>query len=247
MSKIIAVWGSPNSGKTTCAVKLSAAIYERYNASVLMLSCDNVTPSLPTIFPNFKSDDLFSVGVPLSKTDITQQELIKSIVTLKSKINLGFLGYKDGENKFTYPDYDKKKARTFIEVLKSLADFVVVDCTSTLDNSLSCFCVKEADEVIRLATPTLKSISFFASQLPLYADPAFNLDRQIVGLNCTENDCFMPIDEVKNHLKNVSFTLPYCREIRQQTMDGELVKSVSDKKYAAKFKAIADKVVRNNA
>lgn len=243
MSKMIAIWGAPNSGKTTFAVKLASAIYERYNSTVLMLSCDNSTPSLPSLFPNFKSDDLYSVGVPLSKTEITQQELIKSIVTLKNKINLGFLGYKDGENKFTYPDYDEEKAHALIEGLKSLADFVIVDCTSSLDNVLSSVAIQEADEVIRLATPTLKCINYFASQLPLYTDPKYRLDRQIIGLNVTESDCYMPIDEVKNHLKEVSFTLPYCHEIRQQTADGELFKPVSDKKYTYKFKAIADKVV----
>ena len=243
MSKVIAIWGAPNSGKTTFAVKIASTIYERYNATVLMLSCDYAIPTLPALFPNFKSDELYSVGAALSKTDITQQEAIRTIVTLKSKINLGFLGYKDGENKFTYPSYDETKAHTLLEVLKSLADFVVVDCTSSLDNPLSSVAVKEADEAIRLASPTLKCMSFFSSQLPLYADPAYNFDRQIVGLNCTEADCYMPTEEAKNYLKQVSFTLPYCHEIRQQTVDGELIKNVADKKYAAKFKAIADKVV----
>lgn len=243
MSKVIAIWGAPNSGKTTFAVKIASTIYERYNATVLMLSCDNAIPTLPALFPNSKSDELYSVGAALSKTDITQQEAIKTIVTLKSKINLGFLGYKDGENKFTYPSYDEIKAHTLLEVLKSLADFVVVDCTSNLDNPLSSIAVKEADEVIRLASPTLKCMSFFSSQLSLYADPTFNFERQIVGLNCTEADCYMPIEEAKSYLKEVSFTLPFCHEIRQQTVDGELIKNITDKKYSAKFKAIADKVV----
>lgn len=243
MSKMIAIWGAPNSGKTTFAIKLASAIYEQYSSTVLMLSCDNITPSLPVLFPNYKSDELYSVGVPLSKTEISQQELIKSIITLKNKINLGFLGYKDGENKFTYPDYDEEKAHALLEGLKSLADFVIVDCTSSLDNVLSSVAIQEADEVIRLTTPTLKCISYFASQLPLYVDPKYRLDRHIIGLNVTESDCYMPIDEVKNHLKEVYFTLPYCHEIRQQTADSELFKPVSDKKYTSKFKAIADKVV----
>ena len=243
MSKMRAIWGAPNSGKTTFGVKLASTIYERYNATVLMLSCDNIIPTLPSLFPNSKSDELYSVGAALSKTDITQQEVIKCIVTLKSKINLGFLGYKDGENKYTYPSYDEIKAHTILEVIKSLADYVVVDCTSSLDNPLSAVAIKESNEVIRLAAPTLKCMSYFSSQLPLYADPAFCFDRQIVGLNCTEADCYMPLEESKNFLKEVSFTLPYSHEIRQQTVDGELIKNVADKKYAVKFKAIADKVV----
>lgn len=243
MSKLIAVWGAPQTGKTTFAVKLASAVYERYSSTVLVLSCDDVTPALPVLFPNSKSDELYSVGAALAQTDITQQEVIKSIVTQKGKINLGYLGYKDGENQYTYPAYDESKAAALLEVMKSLADFVIVDCASGLDNVLSAAAVKGADEVIRLAAPTLKSISFYASQLPLYADPAYQCDRHILGLNCTEADCFMPVEEAKSHFKEVAFTLPYCREIRQQSIDGELARAVRDKKYRAKFGAIADKVV----
>lgn len=243
MSKLIAVWGSPNSGKTSFALKLASAVYERYSSTVLVLFCDDTTPSLPCLFPGLKADDLYSVGAPLSETEITQQAVVESIVTRKGKVNLGYLGYKDGENKYTYPSYGEDKARDLLEVLKSLADFVVVDCTSSLDNVLASTAVKEADEVIRLAAPTLKSISFFASQLPLYADPVFQGERHILGLNCTEADCYMPIEEAKSHFKEISFILPYCQEIRQQSIDGKLAEPVHDKKYTAKFKAIADKVV----
>lgn len=243
MSKLIAVWGSPFSGKTTFSVKLASAIYDRYSSTVLVLTCDDMTPALPILFPKFKSDEIFSVGTALTQTDITQQEVIKSIVTCKEKINLGYLGYKDGDNRYTYPSYGEGKAVALLEVLKSLADFVIVDCASGFGNILSAVAIKDADEVIRLSAPTLKSIGFFASQLPIYADPAFQCDRHILGLNCTEADCFMPIDEAKSHFKDISFVLPFCREIRQQSIDGDLVMPVKDKKFSAKFRDIADKIV----
>ena len=48
MSKLIAVWGSPDSGKTSFAVKLASAVYERYNSTVLVpVSYTHLT--LPTI------------------------------------------------------------------------------------------------------------------------------------------------------------------------------------------------------
>ena len=72
MSKLIAVWGSPNSGKTSFTVKLASAVYERYNSTVLALCCDDATHALPCLFPGFKSDELYSVGAPLSHTEITQ-------------------------------------------------------------------------------------------------------------------------------------------------------------------------------
>lgn len=243
MGKLITVWGSPNSGKTTLAVKLAKCIYENYSATVLMLSTDDTTPTLPVLFPNTKADDLFSIGVPLSKTDIMQHEVIKSIVTVKGKSNLGFLGYKDGENKFTYPSYDDKKAKALLAMLKSIVDFVIVDCNSSLDNLLSATAVEQADTVIRLTTPDLKSISFFSSQLPLYADPKFKMEQHIVVLNSIEKELFMPILEAKIHFKDVGFTLPYCIHLREQNINGDLLKDITDKKYIGTLKMIAEKVV----
>ncbi len=242
MSKLIAIWGAPCSGKTTFATKLALCIYENYSSTVLELLCQNETPALPVLFPKRKAGDLFSVGVPLSQTDIVQDDVIESIVTLKQKQNLGFLGYKDGENKYTYPKYDDNKAAEFLSVLKSLADYVIADCSAEL-TGLSAAAVKTADVVIRLAAPDLKSMSFFASQLPLYGDGGFKTDQHIIGLNITGNEIYLPIEETKTHYKDVSFVLPYCREVKAQMQSGELTQPVSDKKYKDMIKKITEKVV----
>lgn len=243
MAKIIAVWGSPESGKTTFATKLAKTIYENYQSTVLVLYADNTTPTLPVIFPNYKKDFLYSVGVALSKTDITQESVINQIVTVKGKQNFGFLGFIDSENKYTYPKFDDEKVRALFVVLSTLADYVIIDCTSTLDNKISEMAIKEADEVIRLATPDLKSQSFYSSQLSLYSDPLYKLEKHIQGINVPNEELYMPIDERKSHLHDVSFILPYCRQIKQQMLDGCLLEGINDKNYDTKMKLIADKVV----
>ena len=102
--------------------------------------------------------------------------------------------------------------------------------------------VKEADEVIRLNTPTLKSISYSYSQLPLYSDPIYRLRHQIEGLNVTE-DLYMPIEEATSQLHDVRFTIPYSQAVKQQMIDGNLYETVNDKKYNDTVRAIANKVV----
>ena len=47
--KIIAVWGSPNSGKTTFATKLATAIYASFESTVITLFTDLETPVLSAI------------------------------------------------------------------------------------------------------------------------------------------------------------------------------------------------------
>lgn len=243
MSKVIAIWGAPNSGKTTFATKLARSIYDEYQATVIVVYADNETPTLPIIFPNYKKEDLCSVGVALAKTDIDRHEVVKQMVTVKDKQNFCFLGFTDGENKYTYPAFDATKVRSLYSVLASLADYVIIDCTSSLKNPLSKVAVREADEVIRLSAPNLKSVSYLASQLPLYIDPMFRLEKHIQGICVTDADLYMPIDEAKAQLHDVRFTIPYSRAVKQQMLDGNLYEVVNDKKFNDKFKAIVEKVV----
>ena len=54
--------------------------------------------------------------------------------------------------------------------------------------------VKYADEVIRITAPTLKSVSWQSSQLALYSDPIYKLERQHPGLNTPDGELYMPAE-----------------------------------------------------
>ena len=242
--KIIAVWGSPNSGKTTFATKLATAIYDSYQATVIVLYTDLEAPVLPVLFPNSKPEDIGSVGIPLSKTEIDRDEVIKQLVTNNKRQNFGFLGYRAGENKLTYPKFGRAKAEALFEVLCELADYVVVDCTSNLENNvLASVGMELASQVIRLASPDLKSISYYISQLSLYGDVKYKLDEHIQGINTPNADVFMPIEEAKAHLSEVAFSLPFCVEVKEQMQKGTVHESVRDKLYSKRMREIAKEVV----
>lgn len=241
--KIIAVWGSPNSGKTTFATKLATAIYDSYQATVIVLHTDIETPVLPVVFPNSKPEDIGSVGVPLSRTEIDRGEVIKQLVTNSKRQNFGFLGYRAGENKFTYPKFGRAKAEALYDVLCELADYVIVDCSSNLDNDLLASTgIEMATQIIRLASPDLKSISFYLSQLPIYKDK-YRLDEHIQGINTPNSDVFMPIEEAKSHLTEVAFSLPFSSEVKEQLQQGTIYKPVRDKHFSKRMTEIAKEVV----
>lgn len=113
MGKLIAVWGSPDSGKTTFSVKLAEALYNRSRgkSAVIVVFTDIVTPTIPVIFPNFRSEDVFSVGTILSKPDFFADDVVSNMVMTKDRMNLGYLGYKDSENHHSFPEYTDKKAK----------------------------------------------------------------------------------------------------------------------------------------
>ena len=242
--KIIAVWGSPHSGKTTFATKLATAIYSSFESTVITLYTDLQTPMLPVLFPFEKPEDLGSVGYPLSRTEVEQSDIIASLVTVKEMQNFGFLGYRTGENKYTYPKYGKAKAEDLLNALCKLADYVIVDCTSNPeDNTLAGTAIEKADQIIRLSSPDLCSISFFLSQLPVYSDSRFRLDDHIQGINIPDADVLIPIEEAKAQLGEVSFTLPYSSAVKEQFQQGKLHAKTTDKRFEARIREIAGKVV----
>ena len=246
--KIIAIWGSPHSGKTTFATKLATAIYSSFESTVITLYTDLQTPMIPVLFPFDKPEDLGSVGYPLSRTEVEQSDIINNLVTVKEMQNFGFLGFRAGENKFTYPRYGKAKAEELYRALGMLADYVIADCTSNLENNvLSSVAVEQADQIIRLASPDLSAISFFLSQKGVYEDAKYRMDEHIIGLNTPDADAYMPVEEARSHLKDVAFTVPYSQLIKEQLQKGSLYAPAKDKRFDSRMKEIAGKVVEYEA
>ena len=242
--KIIAVWGSPHSGKTTFSTKLATAIYSSFESTVITLYTDLETPVIPVLFPFEKSEELGSVGYPLSKTEVEQGDIIRCLVTVKNMQNFGFLGYRAGENKYSYPKFGRAKAEELLGELCRLADYVIVDCISDLDsNVLSQTAIEKADQILRLSSPDLQSISFFLSQLPVYGDSKYRLDEHIQGINTPNADVFMPIEEAKSQLGEVSFTVPFSLSVKEQMQKGTLYEKTSDKRFEGRMREIAGQVV----
>ena len=60
-------------------------------------------------------------------------------------------------------------------LLRHIADYVIVDCTSVLTgNVLATAALEVADDVLRMCGCDLKAISYFASYLPLIEHRKFN-------------------------------------------------------------------------
>lgn len=240
MSKVIAVYGSPSSGKTTFSLKLAQEVYTHSKSKVIFLSPDTKVPSLPYIFPHFKADDLYSLGQALDKTDIFGEDILKQLVATKAMRNLGYLGFKANDNQYSYPRPTTDKLTALFKQMKELADYIVVDCSTDEEDAISAFALSVAETGIRLVTADLKSIGYFASQAYRYVDIE---ERSITVLNTTENDVFLPVDEIKAHFQSVSAILPYSRELKRQISTGTLSEKLLDRKYGRRVAEIAKKVI----
>lgn len=233
--QMLAVWGSPSSGKTVTAIKIAAELAKR-KQNVVVVCCDLSAPAIPTLIKS-KRTGTVSIGEVLEAPVITQELILKNCVSFDKNPYITLLGYKMGESVFDYAEYTKERAVDLLVLLRHIADYVIVDCTSILtDNILSTAALEVADEVLRLCPNDLKSISYFASYMPLIGDRKFKPDKHIKVLSCTRAGGGGEYGEAYS---GIVHHLPHIPAIEQQSAEMTLIEPLSGKDAKAYETVIA--------
>ena len=224
--QILAVWGSPSSGKTVTAVKIARELsLDKKNVAVVF--CDAICPTLPTVLKTKKPVE-GSIGEVLTAPNITQELILKNCICPAKNPYISFLGYKAGENVFTYAEYAKERAVDLQVLLRHIADYVVVDCASNLtDSILSTAAMEIADTVLRLGSCDLKGVSYFMSCLPLIADRRFKPEKHIRVLSNVKPR--QDSGGYENTYGGVSYRLPHVDSIEEQFYSLSLLDGLSGK------------------
>lgn len=238
---VLAVWGSPASGKTTVAVKL-ADYLARKKKNVLLIFADMTAPPVPGICAPTELEGEKSLGSILAAAHVTENLIKKNCMFYKKNAYLSIVGMLKGENVFTYPPYEQTQAAELIEQARGIAPFVIIDCTSTIASDiLSAVALMEADTVLRLVNCDLKSISYLSSQLPLLRDNKWDADRQLkAASNVKQQEASSHIEQV---LGSVAFQIPHSSEVETQFLEGEMLKELCLKESRA-FRKEIEKISR---
>ena len=237
---MLAVWGSPGSGKTVTAVKIAQMLSAKKKNAILLL-CDMTAPMLPCICSPDELECERSLGNILAAARIGENLIKHNLVTLKRSNYLTVLGLLKGENEYSIPPFTEKQAIELLDGLRQIAPYVIVDCGSYIANDiLSAVALMEADSVLRLANCDLKSISYFSSQLPLLKDAKWDADKQYkVAANIKP---FQAADHIGKVLGSVTFKLPYSQELEEQYLAGNLFSDLSLKDSRA-FRKELEKII----
>lgn len=238
-NNVLAVWGSPSSGKTLVSAKLANYLTGK-GYDVALILCDTDAPPLHLLVPINKIENERSLGSILAAVKINQNLILQNSITIKKNSHISVIGMLKGENKFSYPRYTQVQASELIEQLTEIVDFVIVDCSSHLsDDILSTVALIESDCVLRLINCDLKSVSYLSSQLPLLADSKFKADKQLKVANDVK-----PIhssENIEQVIGGVMFTIPHCDLVEKQYLIGELLLDTPLKKETKEFRqAIED-------
>ena len=235
MSKIIAVNGPPGSGKSTVALKLAQEIYALTHKPVLYLSPDLVIPCMGVIFPSTRQQRLHSIGRALDKTDIFQEDIMAETVTTKYMENFGYLGYKVGENYFTYPTPTDDKIADLFQSMRAIAEYSIIDCDRNQDDLISSLGRGNANHLIQVINPDLRSMSFYGQTL--------TPEGSIKVMNMLDKDLFLPIKETTSHFKGIDYKIPYSRAVKLQGISGTLPQFVRDAGYRMAMASLAKAVI----
>ncbi|BAE86451.1 AAA family ATPase [Desulfitobacterium hafniense] len=219
--QVLAVWGSPGSGKTTVSVRLAKYMADQ-KKNVALLLCDMTAPMLPCICSPSDLECERSLGSILAATHVTDLLIKQNCVTHKKLDHLTIIGMLKGENVFTYPPYSQELAAELIDHLRDIAPYIIIDCGSAIAHDiLSAVSLLEADSVLRLVNCDLKSVSYLSSQLPLLKDQKWDADKQYkVASNIKSNQAGEHIEQV---LGGVAFRLPHSDELENLALSGNLL------------------------
>lgn len=224
-NQMLAVWGSPGSGKTATAVKLAVGI-ARQKRDVALLLCDMNTPMLPCICPPNELEEEHSLGSILAASHVSESLVRHNCMTHKRFRHLTILGMRKGENEYTYPVYERQQAEELLNCLRGIAPYIIIDCGSHIANDiLSAIALMEADAVLRLVNCDLKSISYLSSQLPLLKENQWDAEKQYkVASNVRPGEAGGHIEQV---LGSTAFQLPHSSEVSAQVLEGNLFRELS--------------------
>lgn len=240
-NQVLAVWGSPGSGKTTLSVKIAKELQSR-KQSVAVVLCDDVTPALPVLLPNSKLEHR-SLGELLSRSRISQAEILKYSVSYGRNDNISLLGYCIDENPMSYPEYSGITAKSLISALSRLVDKIVIDCSSDLvGNPMTLVALEISDATLRTVNASLKSTIYMRSEQQLLVDSRFRYDRQHVVLNNV-----LPDQDGNAHaaiIGDAEYILPHCPSLSEQYETGKLTDSLFGRE-AKNFEPVVKKIVKD--
>ena len=240
-ARVIAVWGSPRSGKTTFSCRMGTALAsgsdERRGGkrTVIVVGPDLETPVLPMLFPRRHREELPSLGKLLSMPDCTREELLGSL-TVPAKgggagDRLAYLGYGPCDHALRYPAPSARAVGKVWKQLTELADVLIADCPSDLRHPLALYAMKNAETVFRLLSCDLPSAVWEASHRERYAarpdDPEGALreldwEKQIpVATNPDGSRC-RPAEDFRQAVTAFRFSLPFRKEWQTALAEGGL-------------------------
>ena len=216
---IIAICGSPGSGKSSLTLKLAKA-FANSGKQTIVIHTDYYAPAFVSFFPS--EEEHGSLGKLLSLPEISQELILKNMNTLKHEESIGIIGYGKTENKYQYPEYTKDRAVSTIIQLKHIAEVILIDCqTAFFEDLFAITAIEMADKTLRLLTADLKGLSYYKSCMSLLSDSRFSPEKHIKIIQDTTGTELAGV--VADHISGADMVIPYTPELKEQFKEEQIL------------------------
>lgn len=238
---VLAVWGSPGSGKSVVASKIAKQLADK-KKNVILVMCDMTAPMLPCICPPSDLESEKSLGSILAAPHVTETLVQYHMITHKKTDYLSVIGMQRGENEYSYTPFGEVQAREFIAALRKIAPFVIIDCGSYIANDiLSAVSLLESDAVLRLSNCDLKSVNYMSSQNSILQGAGLDFEKIY---KCASNvKSNHGIEHMSGAMGSLSFEIPHSEELEQQYLEGNLFSELT-LKNSREFRKEIEKIVK---
>jgi len=211
--KLLAVMGSPGSGKTTTAIKIAQSIAAK-RKNVIIVFLDPFTPIIPYILPAHTIHEV-SLGQLFTAPSVTQKQVLDACIPVPECDYISLLGYRAGESLIKYPQITKERVIECLILLRHLADYVILDCTTVFEaDSASIVAMENSDMVLYMATASLKGVSYYQSHRPLLKNNRFQKDNRLMAIGNLKVG--QDWEAVSGIYGGVEYVLPNIGELEQQ-------------------------------
>lgn len=242
-NKVIAIWGSNASGKTVTSVKIATVLALR-KSNIVLVGCDPDTPVLPVLMPT--ESETSSLGDLLALPNLTDITVLQHCVPFGKSRHIGILSYGRSENIRTYPDYNLQRAKELISLIRKVADFTIIDCTSRLAKDVfTDASLEEADITLKIVNPDLKSIAFLKSQSSLLQNSRYHFPEQVNVINNIQP--WQDEGPIYEFLGNNAYKLPHVPALQEQLDSGKLLETPfgkNAKDYMTSIMTLVEEVVK---
>lgn len=242
-SRVIAIWGSNASGKTVTSVKI-AAVLARRKKDIIIVGCDPDIPVVPVLMP--AASGTSSLGDLLALPNLTEISVLQHCVPFNKSDHIAVLGYGRNENIRTYPDYNLQRVKDLISLMRKVADYIIIDCTSRMAKDiLTDAALEESDITFKIVNPDLKSISFLKSQYALLQNSRYHYSEQVNIINNIQP--WQDEGPIYEFLGNEAYQLPHVPAIQEQFDSGKLLETPfgkNAKDYMTSMMTLAEEVVK---
>lgn len=227
-NKIIAVWGSPASGKSTVSLAIASALAQK-KKNILLLNASSTVPAIPVYIPSSKDmTSTNSLGSLLSAKAIDKSLLKGKIHQHPASSYIGVMGYCSGDTPISYDAPDRNRVRELYAILSELEfDYIIADCESNpVYDIFTMSSLEIADTVLRIITPDVKGIEFERAQTKwLKNSKNFKLEKHI--RICAPVKATSPVNDVVAVTEKFSYVLPYSDEVSDNFSSGKLQRGLS--------------------